>query len=553
LTRSWTKTNDRQPHDRPDALLWLAAVLLLGLLPVGRVSGDGLGYAREFAAGTWRLNPNHLLFEPAGAAWHQLLALLGSKRPIVDQLKLLSVLAGAVGAALFRWGVARRLADRRWIANWGTAWLVLGSTYLRLLVDDEFHMIQMPFLVGFAIALLRYLERPGLRRAAVAGALAGGAALCFISNGLLGVLAAVVLGVRHVWRPGRRERGETLRLAAGLLAGFLLVAVTGLGTAWGLTHPGRPFASWLTSYSGGSTPARTGLVYGLRFTPEGVASGVVHAAYGAASAAVDLAPAVAAARDEGAPGRSALIALAWVLAAVALGGGLWNALRAWRQRAEPRAGTVLLLQAIWWPAILAFGIYWNNSDDQFYFQLAVPFGALAIQAATEWPGRRRWMVLLVACGAAALAWNAVDVGVRSFAYPRAAWTSALLRETRGACLIVTPGWDDASNLLALAAPVEPRDEPARLSLTDLAVAMPAAPGLARLSAAVERCLASGRRVDLIDLYDAPPYRFPWKFLRQLGYEPEALRRTLAPFGADPEDRRAGPFRLRSIRPRIMPL
>jgi hypothetical protein len=532
--------DDSGKHDRRDALLWLVALLLLGFVPVGRISGDGLGYAGQFAAGTWRLNPNHLLFEPAGAAWHRLSAALGSGRPIVDQLKLLSLLAGALGAALFRWGVARRLADRRWIANWATAWLVLGSTYLRLLVDDEFHLIQMPFLVGFAIALLWYLERPGFRRAAVAGAVGGGAALCFISNALLGVLAAAVLGGRHL---RRRERGEALRLAAGLLAGFLLVAGTGLGAAWWHLHPGRPFVSWLTSYSGGTAPARTGIAYGLRWTPGGVGLGIAHAAYGAASAAVDLAPAVAAVRDEGAFGRAAVIALAGLLAALALGGGLWSALR---RRGDPRTEAVLLLQAIWWPAVLAFGIYWNNSDDQFYFQLAVAFGALATQFPAPRAKKRRGVVLLVACGAAALAWNAVDVTDRFFTYPRAAWTNALLKETGGACLIVTPGWDDASNLLTLA---DGRVQPERLSLTGLAVAMPATPGLARLSAAVERCLKAGGRVDLVDLYDAPPYQFPWKFLRQLGYEPEALRRTLRPFGVDPALRCAGPFRLRSIRPR----
>jgi hypothetical protein len=172
--------------DRLDALLWLAGLLLLARVPVGRVSGDGLGYALRFAAGAWGWNPNHLLFEPAGMAWHRALAVLGSTRPVVDQLKLLSLASGALAAALFRWGVARRLADRRWAANYATAWLVLGSTYSRLLVGDEFHMIQMPFLVLLAAAVLRHLERPGLARALAAGAAAGGAALCFASNVLLG-------------------------------------------------------------------------------------------------------------------------------------------------------------------------------------------------------------------------------------------------------------------------------------------------------------------------------------------------------------------------------
>jgi len=523
--------------DRTDALLWLAGLLLLALVPIGRVSGDGLGYALSFGAGTWRLNPNHLLFEPAGAAWRGLLAALGSRRPGVDQEKLLSLLAGAIGAALFRFGVARRLAERRWVANYATAWLVLGSAYLRLLVDDEFHLLQMPCLVGFAIAVLRYLERPRFARAVLAGALAGAAALCFVSNLLLGGMAAGVLGA---WHLTRRERGPAFRAVAGTLAGLLLVAATGFGAGWGLAHSGRPFLSWLLHYSGGNVPERLGLVYGTRFSADGVATAAVHTLYGAASVAVDLAPAVVAVRDQGEPGRAVGIALAWLLAATALGGGLWSA---WRQRGEPAARATLLLQAIGWPAVLGFGLYWNDASAEFFLPLAVLLGALAAGVPDRGRGAAR---LFVVAGGLALAWNVGDVLTRCVLYPRAEQTAALVRAVDGAGLVVLPGIDDASILLTLAGSQAPAE---RLALTDLALAMPEEKGLARLAAAVERTLASGRRVDLVDLYGVPPFRFPWKFLRRLGYTPEAVRHTLDRFGVDREPRRAGPFLVRSIRPR----
>ncbi|HZF11892.1 MAG TPA: hypothetical protein VFE33_24160 [Thermoanaerobaculia bacterium] len=526
--------------DRTDALLWLAGLLLLALVPVGRVSGDGLGYALSFAAGTWRLNPNHLLFEPAGAAWQALLSALGLTRPVVDQEKLLSLLAGAVGAALFRFEVARRLAERRWGANYATAGLVLGSAYLRLLVDDEFHMIQMPCLVGFAIAVLRYLERPRFTRALVAGALAGLAALCFVSNLLLGVLAAVGLGV---WHLTRGERGPALRAVAGTLAGLLGVAALGFGAGWGLARPGRPFLAWLLHYSGGNVQARLGLVYGTHFTPDGLASAVVHTLYGAASAVVDLAPAVVAVRDEGEPGRAVPVVLALLLATAALGGGLWNA---WRHRGEPEARATLLLQAIGWPAVLGFGIYWNDASAEFFLPLAVLLGALAARLPDR-PGRAA--VVFGLAGGLALAWNAGDVVTRFVLYPRAEQTAALVRAVDGAGLVVVPGIDDASILLTLAAVPGNRAPAESLGLTDLALALPEERGLERLAAAVERTLAGGRRVDLVDLYDVPPFQFPWKFLRQLGYTPEAVRQTLDRFGVDREPRRAGAFQVRSIRPR----
>src|SRR5258708_34748238 len=101
------------PADRCDALLWLLGVALVGCLPIGRVSGDGLGYAWRIAAGTWTWNPNHLLLDPAGLLWHRLLIELGSTRPIVDQLKLLSVAAGAPRPGPFRGGRGPRPAGPR--------------------------------------------------------------------------------------------------------------------------------------------------------------------------------------------------------------------------------------------------------------------------------------------------------------------------------------------------------------------------------------------------------------------------------------------------------
>src|SRR5258708_39247900 len=98
------------PADRCDALLWLLGVALVGCLPIGRVSGDGLGYAWRIAAGTLTWNPNHLLLDPAGLLWHRLLIELGSTRPIVDQLKLLSVAAAGLSPAHIQWGRETRPA-----------------------------------------------------------------------------------------------------------------------------------------------------------------------------------------------------------------------------------------------------------------------------------------------------------------------------------------------------------------------------------------------------------------------------------------------------------
>ena len=412
--------------DRLDALLWLTvSVVILFTIPIGFVSNDGLGHSLDFAAGTWHLNPNHLLFEPLGAWWQNLWTRHGSAREPVDILKLLSGLAGGLAAGLFRFGVAPRLAASRWAANHATAWLAFSSAFLRLWVSDEIHMIQMPFVVAMAWTAILYLERPSFGRALAIGATAGLAALAFVSNLLIG--AALAAGLT-VWHFLRREPRLALRSAAGVGLGAVLAAGPILFMAW-LRSQGAPaFLSWLTHYGGGRQPARIHEAYGL-IVPGGVwRESALRALYGTASALVDLSPAAAAVRDRQAPSLGVILGvIAFLAASAALLYGLRTALR---EPSHPANRGVLLITSAWLVAILGFGFFWNNSDDQFYFQMAPAFGALAARI----PVRRGRAGVFVALSLAGLLWNLVDVGVHRVFYPRQERMALLEKEVRGACL-----------------------------------------------------------------------------------------------------------------------
>jgi hypothetical protein len=462
---------------------------------------------------------------------------MGSSRPVVDQIRLLSIVAGAFAAALFRLVVAPRLAASRGGANHGTAWLVLGSAYSRLLVSDEPHMITMPWLVALAAAVLAFCARPTFRRAAAAGAFGGLAALGLASNVLVGVSAAVVLG----WdRAARGTRADGMRAAGGVLLGLVAVAGSGWLAAWAAAGADRSWWEWLLAYAGGHAPERAGLVYGAAASSWGLVPAGMRALYGAAGVTVDLGPAVRLWRDEGAVLTALGVAFGWTLAAIVMAAA---AFACWRRRhVDDSSRAALLLQAVWWPAVLGFGLFWNDSKHQFYVALSVPLAALAATLDAS----RRARPLVVACSLLALAGNAGDLLRRFVLYPRAENTAALMRGVSGACLVVVPGYDEADALLTLAEPNPPAD---RLALTDLAVAMPAGAGLAHLASAAARCWTAGRRVDLVDVVDAPPERAPWKFLRALGYERKAVLSALDEGTLDGSARLAGPFRVRSVRPR----
>jgi hypothetical protein len=127
----------------------------------------------------------------------------------------------------------------------------------------------------------------------------------------------------------------------------------------------------------------------------------------------------------------------------------------------------------WLAAILVFGFFWNNSDDQFYFQMAPAFGALAARI----PGRRGRAGVFVALSVAGLLWNLVDVSSHRIFYPRQERMALLEREVQGACLVVYPGFDEPEMLLRLSRPAKFVPQ---VSLTYLASRYPVDEGIKRL-------------------------------------------------------------------------
>jgi hypothetical protein len=329
------------------------------------------------------------------------------------------------------------------------------------------------------------------------------AAAFFLENLLLGPALAAGFLIRR--RPAH---------AAATLGATLATTVLVFGGIWAVSRSTQGPLAWLTRYGGGDQPSRVESAYGLEPGLAGLEESTVRAVYGAACALVDLAPAVAAFRDGLPVGPSVILGLLAFAASLTLLAGL--------------RGNALLV-GVWAAAVLAFGIFWNNSDDQFYVQLSVAFGALAARM----PVRPALLVLSLF----ALLWNAADLVNRRILYPREE-RLALMRTLGDAGLIVYPGFDEIEVLLQL----EPRAR--SLSFTGLAVQYPAPEGLRVLTADIDRTLASGRSVALLDLFDTPRERSPWKFLRRLGYEHDEVLKILGRYPA--ETRRLGPFTLRRV-------
>jgi len=325
-------------------------------------------------------------------------------------------------------------------------------------------MIQMPWIVLMIWAALR-------RRGLLLGVMTGIATLMFVSNILIG-LALV----------RRRFVPFALGLAATTIPPLLL--------AWPRT---TSFFGWLTRYGGGAVSPRAEQAYGFH----GLLESTLRAGYGAACAMVDLTS----------RGTNPFVFVPMLAAAIVLLYGL--------RHAEREVLRIVIPMSI---AIVAFGIFWNNSDDQFWFQLAPAAGMLAARIRSR---------AIVALGTCVLLWNAGDVTLHRVLYPRAERIAMVEQAANGACLVVTPGFDEAELLLQISHHVTAE----KLSITDLATDLSPQTGLALLRLHVEHCLESGDRVVLIDIFDTPRDRNPWKFLRRLGYERGVVERELSRYPA----------------------
>src|SRR5690606_28653395 len=140
--------------------------------------------------------------------------------------------------------------------------------------------------------------------------------------------------------------------------------------------PDVGLVAWIVSYGGGS-PGLLAAGYGVGPSLESLAVSGARAAYGGLSSIVDLAPTVEAIRDGSPLSPPVLAPAAFCLAGALVLGLAFRASFASREQGTSQAAAVAHTLALGiGVAVLAFAVYWNNSDDQFYFQLTIAPGAL---------------------------------------------------------------------------------------------------------------------------------------------------------------------------------
>lgn len=520
--------------------LALGALFYLWIFATVVPSGDGQVYAWHIDAGKVPLNPNHLLMDPVGYGFYKLLTALGIDIDTLDALKIISALCSVATLLLFHSVLLAAGIASRWVRLCAVAGLFASRNFLTMAVSEEFFMLQMPLLAA-ALLMLVKLELSQYSRAwvpaAALGALLGLATGVTVNTVLLGVCVVLYLFL------SADDRGEGLKRAAVTAGAAVLVALPMFLIAHALSGSDNGFLTWMVAYQGTEGESSPASLYGVSLTPAGIATSLARLALNSFTNLLSIGylgtvmkSVVFGAPLEIAPEPLQVVLggvlLITVIAAVLL--LAWWIVRSFREQPLVRVALV------WMFAYYGFNFFWNDSSDQFWFQilpalwlLLALFAQSAIDrqgapagAGTRQPGH---LLLFVLVPTLLLMNTLQEVAPKAFQDMEgfAAQHRALLREGD---LEIVPGWDDL-RWIALD-DTYPRIK--QVNLMTAAMSPASSPAhISQLFPAVEAQLQAGGRVIVARVYDKDQDPSPWDQLRKLGWSREKLQQEFGRYEVRP--------------------
>jgi hypothetical protein len=502
----------------------IASFVLVYLVVFATVipSGDGQVYARHYDAGELVFNPNHLLMDPVGYFWCA--ALSPSGLSTLDALKWLSGVATVITLWIFHAVLLAAGVRSRLIRLAAVLGLFASRNFLTMAISEEFFMLEMP-LLAWALWLLVRFDLAPMRHTLLLGLALGLATAVSINNVFLGIALA---GWLCFSAPTLRDGLVRATAFGGAAAALCLPVFIG---AYAYSGRDGGFLAWMLAYGGENSA--TGQLYGLVMTAKGVLMSGARLVLNTFTNFVSIGTLGTVLKSVafGAPLEIRPQTLRWVLGVVMLLAVMavvvvlaWWTLRRWRSLALARVAVV------WLAAYYAFNFFWDDSSDQFWFQmLPVLWLLLALYAIEPAAGGapRRFAPLLVAVFAPGLlllnTWAEVAPKALQDVAQYQREHHALLRDGD---LEIIPGWDD-TRWIAL-----PDDGPRVTQVNLMTAAMKPAGDpehIATLMDRIQRHLDAGGRVFVVRVFDRDDDPTPWDQLRKLGWPRERLQQELARF------------------------
>ena len=333
-------------------------------------SGDALVYVRQIEEGLLVWNPNHLLMQPVGKLIYDSIGAAGAGLSILNTFKIISAVSAIASLCLFHLILLQVNVQSSLLRMFGVLGLFASNYFLTMSVTEEYFMLQMPFLLTALMMLIKWTEaKPGEGRYSnlvISGAMLSIASLVIVNNVFLMVF--VGLYVLTAKAAGWSERVRALfTFSVSACVVFIPVILLGFYLS---EYDGR-FVEWMSSYQGEDSNPLSNL-YGVEWTAIGVLNSIARLAFNFFANFIDLGGIGSVLQSwvfgqelEFRPNIYQVVqgTILFVVLLVACSYfTFWILLRI-------RKYQILQIIAAWIIAYLAFNFLWNDSSDQFWFQI----------------------------------------------------------------------------------------------------------------------------------------------------------------------------------------
>ena len=343
-------------------VILLSYVLLLPEAP----HGDGVRWAEPIETHHIEVNPNYLLMEPIAVAAYSAWEALGLPRNGTQFQKYCDVFVAILTLLLLNLCL-KSIAVPDIFRRLSIVFMAFSYNFFYLATSDHIKVITSPFLLLTIFYLMHYF-RSRRSTALIWAGFFMGLSICTLVNAAawFGLLVPLLFVME----------GPTLldRIKVAGIFGFSATApaLVVFVTSYLLSSPEKPFLSWLTSYGsnvatqevgfGGLNPLTIGraisaIIKNFAFSGDlgpAVKALVVGTSLPQISAVVLLLNAVA------------FLAISWMLLRVT-----WWAICSWRRLAKDDV-EILLTMVTAVLGYFVFGLVWNSSEEEFWFQITAP-------------------------------------------------------------------------------------------------------------------------------------------------------------------------------------
>ena len=497
----------RRHSDILDYFLLIGILCSYILLLPEAPHGDGVRWAQSLEHHHLDLNPNYLLMEPIALSLYLVWEGAGLPPDGTMFQKYLDVGLASLSLWLLHLCL-KTLAVPATFRRLCIVFMAFSYNFFYLATSDHIKLVTAPFLMLTILFLLKYFHTYKTKVLLTAG-LSIGLSLCTLINALpwFGLLLLVLLLVSS----GRLTQRIRVCLIFGLSA--TVTALVFLGTAYAVAAPGKPFLTWLTSYGANATSKEVGFG-GLNWLTIGRAFSAVIKNFAFTS---EVGPIVKAAIFGFSPPPISkavmflnvltFLGIAWVLLRV------WYAhLSSWSHLLKAEKDIALAMAS----AVLGyfiFGLIWNTSEEEFWFQITAP---VVILIAIFWQhrGHRRFDEVSIVIAMCLVVTNTlVTFALPRHAYPYSRYVHELSSALGPQDLVI---YDGSEPIQGLVYGMKLKGSPRAINLSaafddhgyDIQETFDS------LQVAIQQTRKSGGKIYIFDIFSHQTTSHPWSLFRE---------------------------------------